>query len=433
LVVAAALLAIQHSEASGKKKSEEFLSMPSALRKSSLRSSTSRSKIMEELPHKGSLCRIEDSVHMSSYVLRISIASDKNEENDDVDLLGIHDGDSTTTATHELLFDRKSFNFASRLFAILDTESQGFIEKDVVRDFVLQRCPVFAKRDEDLARLNDVDGIAAKSPTFEELWKVVLECSVKSVDTSGQVIGLEGWMVFCRFIALTQYLEAKRRFVSRHKQQMMRTTEVVMVDFPPPESPSPLTAARLAGYEQSHQRPLNLPELDLDHSLLAAHDRAKTRCHAGGLVKISLFGSKPDDFVLTCSKGMDEFSVRRSLADLQWLDETFRAQKVLGGTLCGRILPPFPIPRHQDADESSSKAAAAAVGRLKHAAKSYWAGKKQRKSSSKGSHNPRVDISRRLERYFGYLLEHPSLCTSFPLNVILTVRQQPRFACSIVY
>jgi hypothetical protein len=374
---------------------------------------------MEELPHKGSLCRIEDSVHMSSYVLRISIApSNNNDDQDDVDLLGIHDG--SCDSTHELMFDRKSFNFTSRLFAILDTESQGFIYKDVVRDFVLQRCPVFAKRDEDLARLKETGRMATNSPTFEELWKVVLECSIKSVDAAGQVIGLEGWMVFCRFVALAQYLEAKRRFVSRHKQQMMRTTEVVMVDFPPPESPSPLTSARLAEYEQSHQRPLNLPELDLDHSLLAAHDRAKTRCHAGGLVKISLFGSKPDDFILSCSKGMDEVSVRRSLADLQWLDETFRSQKVLGGTLCGRILPPFPISEHQDADESSSKAAAAAaVGRLKYAAKTYWSGKNQRKSSLKGS--PRVDVSRRLERYIGYLLEHPSLCTSFPLNVILTV------------
>jgi hypothetical protein len=371
---------------------------------------------MDDLPHKGSLCRIEDSVHMSSYALRISIAPD----NDDEDLLGIN------CDTHELMFDRKSFNFTSRLFAILDTESQGFVDKDVVRDFVLQRCPVFAKRDEDVARLNEVGRITPKSPTFEELWKAVLECSLNPIDAAGHVIGLEGWMVFCRFVALAQYLEAKRRFVSRHKQQMMRTTEVVMVDFPPPESPSPLTATRLAEYEQSHQRPLNLPELDLDHSLLAAHDRAKTRCHAGGFVKIALFGSKPDDFILTCSKGMDEVSVRRSLADLQWLDETFRAQKMLGGTLCGRILPAFPILKHQDTDESSSQAAAAAVGRLKHAAKTYWSGKKQRKPSSK-SHNPRVDISRRLERYIGYLLEHPSLCTSFPLNVILTVRRHSLF------
>ena len=32
-------------------------------------------------------------------------------------------------------------------------------------------------------------------------------------------LGIEGWMVFCRFIALAQYLEAKRRFSGRHLQQ----------------------------------------------------------------------------------------------------------------------------------------------------------------------------------------------------------------------
>ena len=389
------------------------------LRQKSLRSSASKNKAMEDLPHRGSLCRIEDSVHMSSYVLRISIAPD-NEE----DLLGIH------CDKHELMFDRKSFDFTSRLFAILDTESVGYIEKDSVSDFVLQRCPVFAKRDEDLVRLEGDGGVASKSPTFNELWEAVFECSEKPTNIEGNMIGLEGWMVFCRFIALAQHLEAKRRFVSRHKQQTMRTTEVVMVDFPPPESPPSLNATLLAKYEQSHQRPLSMPELDLDHSLLAAHDKARTRCHAGGLVKISLFGSKPDDFILTCSKGVEEVSVRRSLADLQWLDETFRSQKVLGGTLCGRILPPFPKAKMKETDDSSSKAAAA-VGRLRNVAKTYWSAKTQRKGSLKGRHHHRVDISDRLERYIGYLLEHPSLCTSFPLNVILTVRQLVACLCLI--
>jgi hypothetical protein len=33
-----------------------------------------------------------------------------------------------------------------------------------------------------------------------------------------------------------------------------------------------------------------------------------------------------------------------------------------------------------------------------------------------------LDKAKQIERYLNYLLEHPALCTSFPLNVILKVR-----------
>jgi hypothetical protein len=465
------------------------------------------------VPHKGALCRVEDDSNIPSFVIEIVISPEDN-------VLDV------TTTTRELHFSRHDFEFASRLFAILDTESINLVNRSAVQDFVHKRCPVFSKRDEDLMRLglHTRTEDSTDSPTFDEVWKSVVACSRHAADSSNEeptCLGVEGWMVFCRFIALAQYMEAKRRFSARHLQQTMRHrnsprgSEMVVIDVPPPEPPAPITPEQLALYEQRSEKGLPLPELDLDHSLLAAHDSTarrranfrEQRDQGYGGVKISLFGSSKNanlipqsaasstlEFAVsysrraslgsstTTSTTNDEVVVRRSMVDMKWLDDTFTSHRVLGGTLCGRILPPFPaasmgsggvLSSHFPSEESSFNAvsiksttggaihaAAAGVGRIRDAAKSLIgpigsyltnsptdmrsdetsstsaashsqpsykkAAKKKRNMSlalPENYYNPNSPIgkARQVERYLNYLLEHPALSTSFPLNAILTV------------
>mmetsp|Transcript_26136 Transcript_26136/g.61382 ORF Transcript_26136/g.61382 Transcript_26136/m.61382 type:complete len:1098 (-) Transcript_26136:651-3944(-) len=440
-------------------------------------SSTLHDEKTNQIPHEGSLCRVEGE-GQTTYILEISIDHQ---------------------STHGLVFRRKDFDFSLRLFSIMDTESRGRIDKSTVEEFMALRCPVFWRRDEDMedrgARFAD-----ETSPTFEEVWRAVISCrtttqNMSSDEISLTQIGLEGWMIFCRFIALAQYLEAKRRFSGRHLQQTMRHrnaprgSEVVMVDVPPAAPPVALTASALAQYELENQKCLPLPELDLDHSLLAAHDvlrrcRQKkyisSRSAVGDHVKIDLFGSSPIflssssstdrlEFCLTLLKRSEDndrsseeiVTVRRSMDDIEWLNDTFVSQKVLGGTLCGRILPPFPgnkvYPRAQIEESSFVKTggaiaaatnagrelATAGVGILKEGIKSLWGGyisnsestsksypEKPKKSTPivnamKNYYNPNSPIgkARYLERYLNYLLKHPALSTSFPLNTILKASQ----------
>ncbi|KAL7575746.1 hypothetical protein ACA910_003078 [Epithemia clementina (nom. ined.)] len=265
------------------------------------------------------------------------------------------------------------------------------------------------------------------------------------------------------------------------------SSEVVMVEVPPPEPPIPLTLDQMQLYEQRNQAPLPLPELDLDHSLLAAHDsmRRPTADHANGRVKIDLFGSSQSsgmdlEFAVAFTRPQnptaidtDKTVVRRSMADMKWLDDTVRSHKSLGGTLCGRILPPFPTTGNRKmlsnfSDDSllnssikntggAIAAAAAGVGKIRSVAKSFFGsyfdfgsqkGKFNNRSLSSASQNPPArkrssrhvipsknlpesyynpnshdGRARQLERYLNYLLDHPALCTSFPLNAILTASQ----------
>ena len=402
-------------------------------------------------------------------------------------------------ASHELKYTSQHFDFCQKLFAILDTESRGAVDRTSVKEFVTLRCPVFCRRDEDLRRIRGEQD-AQKSPTFDEVWKSVVESSrtpemrLTDEDLETVELGVEGWMVFCRFIALAQYLEAKRRFSARHLQQTMRHrnsprgSEVVVVDVPPPEPPAPLSREQLAQYERKSQAPLPLPELDLDHSLVAAHDLARRRANSRpqqGTVKISLFGSASHqhhhdysgfhgsssssndvEFKVTYLKNAESRDndaptvVRRSMEDMKWLNDTFKAHKVLGGTLCGRILPPFPgsngkilasqFQRDDTLLNSSLQkttggaiaAAAAGVEIIKDVAKSLWKSESSKKKSSKPKNkakakpSPLLSLSlpesyynpnspagkaRQVERYLNYLLEHPALSTSFPLNTILKV------------
>jgi hypothetical protein len=438
------------------------------------------------MPHRGSLYRIVDEDAITSiYVIDIALPDHQS---------------------HELKFTSQHFDFCQKLFAILDTESRGAVDRHSVKEFVTLRCPVFCRRDEDLRRIRGEppQKDAEKSPTFDEVWKSVVESSrtpemrLTEADLNHVELGVEAWMVFCRFIALAQYLEAKRRFSARHLQQTMRHrnsprgSEVVVVDVPPPEPPAPLSREQLAHYERKSQS-LPLPELDLDHSLVAAHDlarrRASSRAPPQGTVKISLFGntshhhhhhdysvagfhsssnaSNVVEFKVTYLKNLDSSEndspivVRRSMEDMKWLNDTFKAHKVLGGTLCGRILPPFPgsngkilasqFQRDDTLLNSSIQkttggaiaAAAAGVEIIKDVAKSLWKSESTKKKSSttkknksKAKSSPSLSLSlpesyynpnspagkaRQVERYLNYLLEHPALSTSFPLNTILKV------------
>ena len=426
-----------------------------------------------KLPHRGSLARVSGS-GVATYVLTIKL------------------GEEATT--HSLEFGRRDFELAQNLFSILDTESRGWVDRRTVEEFATLRCPVLWRRDEDL-RL-----YPSRTKTFEEIWNTILECSQDEFSTK-TAIGIEGWLVFCRLLALAQYLEAKRRFSARHLQQTMRhrnaprgSEVVVVVDVPPAEPPTALTSGLLAEYND-----LPLPELDLDHSLVAAHDHHPKS--VGG-VKVSLFGSpyggsylpptavtssttsKHLEFALTYSKRInaddllsaEDVVVRRTMEDMKWLHETFSSHRKLGGTLCGRILPPFPSGIMSAAKDDSvlkssiktsikttggalKSGAVAGVGKLRSAAKTFQssffgaaslsgsssAGEVEgdpsspaalpKKKASKGSlglsmllpgsyYNPSSPVykARQLERYLNYLMEHPALSTSFPLNTILQVR-----------
>lgn len=429
----------------------------------------------------------------------------------------------------ELQYERHEYDVLVRLFSILDSESRGRVGPDPVREFVRLRCPVFRRRDRALRKFgrpvgqeeNDIaldasmdtgnlpkdteDDISSySSATFDEAWDAVKECSTQSIPPGTQVeLGLEGWMVFCRLVALAQYQEAKRRFSVRHSQQTMRHksggTEVVLVDVPPPDPPEPLNARELADHEAASTTPLTLPELDLDHCLVSAHDVSAERALRRGKrarVEVKVFGTGKSggsllssvtptspgkmkaanlDFVVTYypagSEAGSSVVVRRSFADMAWLCDTFALHKSPGGTLCGRILPPFPsrsIGRSStsaDSDGTQSSvtgsvvaagssaaiaAASAGVGMIASVAKSaksllggYVAssGKdavssRQRTSATtsrstgssvgwsygrESSSESSSDKAKQIERYLSYLLEHPALCTSFPLNVILKV------------
>lgn len=422
-------------------------------------------------PHLGSLSRRSTETTDSLYVIQIR----------------------TSEGSHELKFTTEDFTFTQRLFAILDSESRGRISRQNVKEFVSLRCPVFWRRDDDLRKLDLAE--EDSSPTFDEIWESVVSCSSKPVAGRSLVsnceLGVEGWMVFCRFIALAQYLEARRRFSSRHLQQTMRQrngargSELVMVDVPPPEPPAVLSPLQLSNYEEKSKTSLPLPELDLDHSLLSAHDSTRKRIpRERGTVKISLFGSSASRMYQTsslsdvefaiayyqhndlCGSGIEQCVVRRSMDDMKWLNDTFASHKALGGTLCGRILPPFPgtgnraLASHFETDSvinSSIKStggaiatAAKGVGKIRDAAKSLLgsyltspvdgAPSKPTKVSRErpisravpdSYYNPNVPLvrARHLERYLNYLLEHPALSTSFPLSTILKVSIPISRAC----
>jgi len=316
------------------------------------------------------------------------------------------------SARYNVIFDRQQYEFCTRLFALLDTECQSLIGPACIREFISLHCPVVKRRDEaiisrrmrertEAALKGEYDGNEEKdSPTFEEIWRAVLHSDhrigqhQKSMTASSNaLIGLEGWMLFCRLLSLAEYQESRRRFASRHLQQMMRHKHgagsrgnevVIMVDNPPPGPPMLISFERLIQVEQERNAtvgeisdgcvvvqgsrfyPLPLPELDLDHYLVStfcskASVSTQMWRRSRGKVVVEPFSSSKGDFILRYHSGSAVDSsqpavvVRRSRADFEWLRDMLKSHKKPGhGHLCGRILPPFPSKQGQFYSPSAS-------------------------------------------------------------------------------
>jgi len=389
----------------------------------------------------------------------------------------------------KLVFERSHFQQLHRLFQIIDAEGRGVLQKSDMREFVALRCPAFRRRDEALRSIHtNKDNKKGKvggdneNITFDEAWISVAEAGLdykKNVSKcSNQVeFGLEAWMVFCRLISLLQYQEAKRHFARHRCKEPIEgeeLTKVVVVDVHPPLPPGPLDVETLLSHERrwsnmslanslsenafdSFSSHLPPPELDLNHCLLAAHDKDN---YVGGnnivswtsnalQVSVAVISGKDDvkalsssqiDFILTVTprfvrrrkedvetKSGNVLEVQRTMADFEWLHNEFTSHQALGGTLCGRILPPFP--------KSSEGEAKRLGGAIVSFAKALYAKASSRRirSSSIGSESSSVtqagmedNINERaaiLERYLNYFMGHPALSTSFPLNAILKANQ----------
>mmetsp|Transcript_10434 Transcript_10434/g.19518 ORF Transcript_10434/g.19518 Transcript_10434/m.19518 type:complete len:1240 (+) Transcript_10434:95-3814(+) len=263
------------------------------------------------IPHRGSLSRVKlGNGNLVIYALDV-IQSSSFESDGKFD-------------KYTLQFSLEHYTFLQNIFAVLDAESSGFIHRKDLEEFVLLRCPVFARRDRDLAscaarklrsqQLLDVDhnhspiegvirGCTYGSLTFDQVWNSVVSCALNCKDVlqeslSIDFMGIEGWILFSRFISLAQYYDAKRRFSARHLQTSgcgggggggaheNQKEEVVIVELPPLiEPPMELSVENLIqfdldmkhyGGDDHHQCSdnceISLPELDLDHYYVAVHD-----------------------------------------------------------------------------------------------------------------------------------------------------------------
>lgn len=297
---------------------------------------------------------------------------------------------NATTDQYQIIFDRQQYEFCTRLFALLDTESQSVIGPECIQEFICLHCPVVRRRDDAIfaLRYNNEDAGERKkvsllsSPTFDEIWEKTIhsdtQCTTSSTNEADPAIyriGIEGWMVFCRLLSLAQHLENQRRFASRHLQQMMRHKHggaanrlnpneiIVMVDNPPPEPPSLVSIRSLVEIEQERATsnsneciqgwpfcPLPLPELDLDHCLVStfSNNQRLSRIQSQSTRRVSIepfSSSQEGDFILRFRSNDDDSTmvVRRSYLDFEWLNSILKLHKRPGqGHLCGRILPPFP-------------------------------------------------------------------------------------------
>jgi hypothetical protein len=241
-----------------------------------------------------------------------------------------------------------------------------------------------------------------------------------------------------------------------------------------------------------------MPELDLNHSGISANDTnaSSSKCDSpatsyneiSDFVTLESIGSFSEAFwhsgkvelLLTVTstvyptqqlpqQGVDAlmstagtsttttYQVRRTLDDIVWLHNTLLAHKKLGGTLCGRILPPFQDSNSRILSESvlrdsssssllwrttgsgdtsfsatSSTASSNSTGLwsyCKSFGKSFVGTILPTSSAARNCHtqgrNTPDSISiqnlklQRLERYLNYLLSHSGYRSSFPLNSLL--------------
>ncbi|KAL7487911.1 hypothetical protein ACHAW6_013491 [Cyclotella cf. meneghiniana] len=310
----------------------------------------------------------------------------------------------TTQQQYQILFSRAQYEQCSKLFTLLDIECMSSLGPECVKDFVWRHCPVIRRRDDALFALStsevsdggddrgeDQQEPSERSPTFDEIWNVVVR-SDPSYSTQQRRqqdntiltprLGIEGWMVFTRLLSLVSHYESQRRFASRHLQQMMRHKHnngssprvnpnevVVVVDNPPAGPPVPVSVRGLMEVEHELGKEdgscklvegwpfgsLPFIELDLDHVLIVKFQNSVMK--RGGASKTRKIMIQPfsnsleGDFILHCSSSHSPSSheankpivVRRSYSDFCWLNEILKMQKRPGhGHLCGRIIPPFP-------------------------------------------------------------------------------------------
>ena len=426
------------------------------------------------IPHRGSLRRIASarlSQTKTAFVIKVAADGPPPRKS------------QTKNGTHELLFDRQQYEFCTRLFALLDTERHFLIGPDCVRDFICLHCPVVRRRDDAifaLSRNEERVRERVESPTFTEIWERTLSSSISSCSTTAESkngcsqslptdyrIGIEGWMVFVKLLALAHYQEASRRFASRHLQQMMRhkhrgvnpnPNEVYcVVGNPPPGPPSAISICDLVDVERERATshggfcPLPLLELDLDHCLVSSFsDNEKSsgfHHHQKGKISIEPFTG---DFILR-RRTNPVHVVRRSYSDFEWLHAILISQKRAGqGHLCGRIIPPLPskqgsFPACQTIKTSGATSQNIAIkvitSMAKHFRGEYASGSTQqstpRSSHRKGKVNmsaPKQSgsteeakassiVAQRLERYLNYLWKNDAYSTSFVLKSFISASQ----------
>jgi len=387
---------------------------------------------------------------------------------------------------YQIIFNRQQYEFCTRMFALLDTDCQSYIGPECVRNFLYLHCPVVRRRDGAIACQINKDACLS-SPTVDEIWNTVICCDPKYKAAASTRIGIEGWMILCRLLALVYEQESQRRFASRHLQQMMRHKHggagmgrsgiinpnevVVVVDNPPPGPPAQISIEALMRVERERGLsnscdfvkgwpfcPLPLPELDLDHWLLpTVRDTALSAlCQGRGRISVEPFSSSIEGgFIVRFERNGDNSKqsivVRRSYADFEWLNQILISHKRPGhGHLCGRILPPFPTKRasfvhstsgsqglQKEVGEKAITAAKSGVGMLTSVAKSLWgsyvsgvgpASSNPENQLHSGTNSAVVDdipveVAHAIERYLNYLSENEAFATSFPLNAVLQGNQ----------
>lgn len=320
------------------------------------------------IPHKGSLCKL---------VLQSTDHKQKQSSSStSVAIYSISLKDS-----QQLHFTTQDYQFLCKIFKCLDRNSMGYVHKLDLEDFCEIRCP--------FDRIHNETNF--DTTTFDKIWNLVLELQhTNHIQSSDDIVcGLEAFMIFSKFISLVQYQDARRKFrsakkndvhISKRENSQTEEEQMIMIDLPPLEPEKPLSMESMLAYEaellcdQQHTLYddkhtvlkngrnmigngllIPLPELDLDHSFSFIHDdvQCKTKSEKHMTVTVSVFSptSEPTsdiEFILRTrmyfesQPAIDDIIVKRSFSDIEWLHQNLKSHRQLGGTLCGRILPPFP-------------------------------------------------------------------------------------------
>ncbi len=381
---------------------------------------------------------------------------------------------------YQIIFSRQQYEFCTRIFALLDTDSQSHIGPECIRNFLYLHCPVIRRRDGAIAMLNKgqemyKNNSIISSPTVDEIWNIVASCDPKYRRNAADEItriGIEGWMILCRLLALVYEQESQRRFSSRHLQQMMRhkhgsggmgRSVVVVVDNPPPGPPAPISIEALMQAERERGRistteciqgwqfcPLSMPELDLDHWLLpTVKDTVlSTMYQSKGRISIEPFSSSTEGgFILRFERNGDHSKqsivARRSYADFEWLNQILISHKRPGhGHLCGRILPPFPTKKavfvvsntaanqdlQKEVGDMAISAAKSGVGILTSVAKSLW-GSVAGTTTTSPEHHPQSGTTGVVESIVPSIWAESPKDSDVPIDVANAIERYLNYLC----